>query len=52
VWDPDGTLLGKFFLGTSSANIAFAGKGRLVILAETVIYLAQIAADGVDVSFA
>ncbi|KAL6302943.1 calcium-dependent phosphotriesterase [Sparassis latifolia] len=52
VWNEEGMLLGKFFLGTASANIAFAGKGRLVILAETEIFLAQIAADGVDVSFA
>ena len=46
VWSPDGELLGKFFLGTTSANMAFAGPGRLVILAETAIYLAQIAASG------
>ncbi|KAJ7071976.1 D-lactonohydrolase-like protein [Mycena amicta] len=44
VWAPDGTLIGKFFLGTTSANLVFAGPGRLVILAETKIFLAKIAA--------
>ncbi|KAI5885613.1 calcium-dependent phosphotriesterase [Schizophyllum commune H4-8] len=44
VWDQDGTLLGKFFLGTTSANMAFAGDGRLVILAEQKVYYAKIAA--------
>jgi len=46
VWNPSGTLLGKFFLGTTSANLVFAGKGQLVILAETKIFLANIAASG------
>ncbi|KAJ7319071.1 D-lactonohydrolase-like protein [Mycena albidolilacea] len=44
VWNDEGTLIGKFFLGTTSANMVFAGKGRLVIMAETKIYLAEIAA--------
>lgn len=43
VWNDEGTLLGKFFLGSTSANLVFAGKGRLVILAETKIFLAEIA---------
>ncbi|KAK7050474.1 SGL domain-containing protein [Favolaschia claudopus] len=43
VWNNEGTLIGKFFLGTTSANMAFAGKGRLVIMAETKIFLAEIA---------
>ena len=51
VWNPDGDLIGKFFLGTTSANMIFAGNGRLVIMAETAIYLAQIAANGFDLSF-
>ncbi|EMD32372.1 hypothetical protein CERSUDRAFT_108815 [Gelatoporia subvermispora B] len=51
VWSPDGTLIGKFFLGKVSANMTFAGKGRLVILAESEVYLAQIAAEGFDLSF-
>ncbi|EJD07762.1 D-lactonohydrolase-like protein [Fomitiporia mediterranea MF3/22] len=46
VWNPSGELVGKFFLGSLSANMAFAGPGRLVILAETRIYLAKIAASG------
>jgi len=51
VWDKQGTLIGKFFLGTESANMVFAGSGKLVILAETTIYLAQIAADGTNLEF-
>lgn len=39
VFDPDGVLLGKLFVGNASANMVFAGKGRLVILAETEVYL-------------
>ncbi|KAI5822350.1 calcium-dependent phosphotriesterase [Schizophyllum commune Tattone D] len=44
VWDQDGTLLSKFFLGTTSANMIFAGDGRLLILAEQKVYYAKIAA--------
>lgn len=44
VWDRKGNLIGKFFLGELSANMVFAGHGRLVILAETKIYLANFAA--------
>ncbi|OCH91753.1 D-lactonohydrolase-like protein, partial [Obba rivulosa] len=50
VWSPDGTLIGKFFLGTTSANMVFAGKGQLVIMGETAVYLAQIAAEGFNLS--
>ncbi|KII85409.1 hypothetical protein PLICRDRAFT_314875 [Plicaturopsis crispa FD-325 SS-3] len=48
VWNPSGTLLGKFFLGSVAANMAFAGPGRLLIMAETKIYMAKVAANGVD----
>ncbi|KAF8154571.1 D-lactonohydrolase-like protein [Crassisporium funariophilum] len=51
VWNPQGTLLGKFFLGTTSANMVFAGDGRLVIMAETKIFVAKIAAKANKVSF-
>ena len=51
VWNSEGTLLGKFFLGTVSANLIFAGDGRLVILAETAIFFANIAAKFNRVSF-
>ncbi|KAF8066762.1 D-lactonohydrolase-like protein [Lyophyllum atratum] len=47
VWNDEGTLLGKFFLGTTSANMVFAKDGRLVILAETKIFVADIAAKGI-----
>jgi len=45
VWNSQGTLLGKFFIGSVSANFIFAGNGRLVILAETKIFLATIAVE-------
>ncbi|KAI0794942.1 calcium-dependent phosphotriesterase [Abortiporus biennis] len=51
VWNPEGKLIGKFFLGTLSANMIFAGKGRLVIMGETSIFFAEIAAEGFDLSF-
>ncbi|KAI8973090.1 D-lactonohydrolase-like protein [Trametes punicea] len=51
VWNSEGILLGKFFLGTTSANLVFAGDGRLVIMAETAIYFAQIAAKANKLSF-
>ncbi|GLB41030.1 putative SMP-30/Gluconolaconase/LRE-like region [Lyophyllum shimeji] len=51
VWNNEGTLLGKFFLGTTSANMVFAKEGRLVILAETKIFVADIAAKGSLPSF-
>ena len=44
-------MIGKFFLGATAANLVFAGDGRLVILAETAIFLAQIAAKFDKVSF-
>jgi len=50
VWAKDGTLLGKFFIGMSSAEMIFAGDGRLVILAETKMYLANIAAKSINLS--
>ncbi|KAI1792328.1 calcium-dependent phosphotriesterase [Ganoderma leucocontextum] len=51
IWNSEGTLLGKFFLGTTSANLVFAGDGRLVILVETAIFLAEITAKFNKVSF-
>ncbi|KAJ7089772.1 D-lactonohydrolase-like protein [Mycena belliarum] len=50
VFDAKGTLLGKVFLGVGSANMVFAGARRLVILADTKIYMAEIAAEGVNLN--
>lgn len=50
VWNPSGTLLGKIFLGTTSANFNFAGKGRMVICAETELFYATLAAEGAVVA--
>lgn len=46
VYNPSGKLLGKIYLGTGAANFQFAGKGRMVILAETKLYYATLAAEG------
>lgn len=46
VWNPSGKLIGKIYLGTTSANFAFAGDGRMVICAETELYYATLAASG------
>ncbi|KAI0643990.1 D-lactonohydrolase-like protein [Trametes meyenii] len=51
VWNPEGALLGKFFVGATSANLVFAGDHRLVIMAETAIYLAELAAKANKLSF-
>ncbi|KAF9475741.1 calcium-dependent phosphotriesterase [Pholiota conissans] len=51
VFSPSGTLLGKFFIGSVSANMVFAGDGRLVIMGETKIAVAMIAAKAVKLSF-
>lgn len=51
VWNSEGTLLGKFFLETTSANMVFAGNGRLVIMAETKIFVAKIAAQEIPPVF-
>ncbi|KAJ7460720.1 D-lactonohydrolase-like protein [Mycena latifolia] len=50
VFDPNGTLLGKIFLGVSSSNMIFAGARRLIIMADTKIYLAEIAAEGFNLN--
>jgi gluconolactonase len=46
VYNPSGKLLGKIYLGSGVANFQFAGKGRMVILAETELYYAALAAEG------
>ncbi|KAK6903590.1 hypothetical protein I203_107095 [Kwoniella mangroviensis CBS 8507] len=50
VWNPAGTLLGKIWLGTTSANFQFAGKGRMVICAETKLYYVTLGAEGADIT--
>lgn len=46
VWNQSGKLLGKIFLGETSANFQFAGTGRMVICAETRLYYVTLAASG------
>ena len=44
VWNSQGTLCGKFFLGTVSANLVLAADSWLVVLAGTAAFFANIAA--------
>ncbi|KAH8079386.1 hypothetical protein HD553DRAFT_135773 [Filobasidium floriforme] len=46
VFNPQGVLLGKIFVGSGSANFQWAGPGRMVILAETKVYVAKLLANG------
>ncbi|KAJ4298388.1 hypothetical protein N0V88_003418 [Collariella sp. IMI 366227] len=46
VYNPSGKLIGKIYVGSTVANFQFAGKGRLVMLAETELYYVTLAADG------
>ncbi|EGN94403.1 hypothetical protein SERLA73DRAFT_144098 [Serpula lacrymans var. lacrymans S7.3] len=47
VWNPEGTLIGKFFINSTTAEMMFT-KAGLVILDEETIYLAQIQAQGTN----
>ena len=49
VWNSEGTLIGKFFLNSTSAEMIFTKSG-LLILAEEKIYLANIRAQGIDLA--
>ncbi|KAF8995761.1 calcium-dependent phosphotriesterase [Cyathus striatus] len=44
VWNKNGVLIGKIFIGENVANMAFAEGGRLVILANTSIFVASVKA--------
>ncbi|RAH77198.1 gluconolactonase [Aspergillus japonicus CBS 114.51] len=47
VWSPAGKLLGKIYMGGfRTANFQFAGKGCLIITAETRLYYATLSASG------
>ncbi|KAG1733912.1 uncharacterized protein EDB91DRAFT_1084296 [Suillus paluster] len=49
VWNAGGTLIGKFYLNSTSAELMFTKSG-LVILKETAMYLANIEAQGMTLS--
>lgn len=51
VWNRNGVLLGKFFIGSVACNMVFAGAGKLVILAQTAVYVARIASEGIKLTF-
>ncbi|KAH9919614.1 D-lactonohydrolase-like protein [Fomitopsis serialis] len=42
VWNRDGILIGKFFVGKVSCNLVFAGDGNLVILAGDQVFLRKL----------
>lgn len=46
VWNPSGKLIGKIYTGRTAANFQFASDGRLVIMGETQLYYATLAAKG------
>ncbi|KAF8990431.1 hypothetical protein BDQ17DRAFT_369019 [Cyathus striatus] len=45
VWNSNGILIGKIFVGSTVANMAFTGKGLLLILAGNSIFAASINAE-------
>lgn len=49
VWNPDGDLIGKFFTNTTTPELMFTKSGLLIFCDET-IYLADIQAQGIDLS--
>ncbi|OAX43438.1 calcium-dependent phosphotriesterase [Rhizopogon vinicolor AM-OR11-026] len=50
VWNAQGTLIGKFYINSTSPEIIFTKSG-LVILAEETVYLANIEAEGMDLTY-
>lgn len=42
VFNSQGTLVGKIFLGISLANFGWAGPGRMVIMAGTKLYVVRL----------
>ncbi|KAF8443923.1 hypothetical protein L210DRAFT_3533147 [Boletus edulis BED1] len=49
VWNPQGTLIGKFFINSTTPELMFTKSG-LLIFDEQWIYLANIKAQGIDLS--
>lgn len=49
IWNPEGTLIGKFFFNSTTAQMIFTKSG-LLILSEERIYLANIQAQGIDLA--
>lgn len=46
VWNPSGKLLGKIYTGRTAANFQFVGSGRMLIMGETQLFYATLAAEG------
>ncbi|OAA60748.1 Six-bladed beta-propeller, TolB-like protein [Cordyceps fumosorosea ARSEF 2679] len=50
VWNPSGKLLGKIFTDGPAANFQFVGDGRMIICAETRLYMALIGAKAAPIN--
>ncbi|WRT63673.1 uncharacterized protein IL334_000596 [Kwoniella shivajii] len=50
VYNPSGLLIGRLYLGTTSANFAFTGKGKMVVCAETKLWYVNWNAEGADIT--
>lgn len=50
VFNPSGVRLGTIFTGRTAANFQFAGQGRMVIMGETQLFYATLAATGAAVT--
>lgn len=49
VWNEEGELLGKIYLGRFAANFRFVGGGRMVVAAQTELYFVTLGgAEGAD----
>lgn len=49
VWNADGTLIGKFYINSTSAQMIFTKSG-LVILNEEAMFLVNIQAQGINLA--
>jgi len=49
VWNAEGTLIGKFYINSTSPELIFTKSG-LVIFVEETVYLANIQAEGMNLA--
>lgn len=50
VYNPSGKLIGKIYTGTTAANFQFTGQERMVIMGETKLFYASVAASGMPLT--
>jgi len=51
IFNPNGVLLGKIFIGAQTAEMIFVGNGRMIVLGETKLFLVNFAAQQVNLNF-